>query len=324
MTLSIKHNEFGCKKIGKQLTGAGAGGFQGFTGAGGAGIFDEIFETFGDVFGGGRGRGGQAYARPGADLRFSLDLTLEDAVLGRTEQISVPTWVACKDCSGSGAKKGSKPTTCKDCGGAGQVRMQQGFFSVQQTCPTCRGTGQMISDPCTRCYGQGRVQQEKKLSVKIPAGVDTGDRIRLSGEGEAGIHGAPAGDLYVQVNVLPHNLFIREGNDLHCEIPIDFVTAAIGGEVDAPTLHGRVKLKIPAETQTGKAFRLRGKGVKSVRSRATGDLICHAVIETPINLTSEQKTLLQQLQTSLNINRDKHSPRARSWLSRVKSFFEKI
>ncbi len=295
-------------------------GFGGGPGGAGFGGFSDIFgDVFGDIFGGagGRGRGGP---RRGSDLRYDLDLDLEDAVRGKTIQIKVPTLAACKVCDGSGAKKGSSPVTCPTCGGHGQVRMSQGFIAVQQTCPKCRGRGQVIQDPCGSCHGQGRIQETKTLSVKVPAGVDTGDRIRLSGEGEAGPEGGPAGDLYVQVRVREHALFQREGRDLYCEVPISIVDATLGGEIEVPTLDGRVKLKIPAETQTGRLFRLRGKGVTSVRGGGQGDLLCRVILETPVNLNNDQKELLQQLQESLEGG--KHSPRRTSWFEGVKKFFD--
>src|SRR3990167_2463090 len=232
---------------------------------------------------GGGGRGGsRGGAQRGSDLRYTLELDLEEAVRGTTVTIRVPTLVNCKPCDGSGAKKGTTPVTCTTCGGIGQVRMQQGFFSVQQTCPRCHGSGKMISDPCTSCHGQGRVEEQKTLSVKVPPGVDTGDRIRLTGEGEAGSMGGPAGDLYVVVNVREHSIFQRDGKHLYCEVPISFADAALGGELEVPTLDGRVKLKIPEGTQTGKMFRLRGKGVAPVRGGGAGDLMCKVVVETPV------------------------------------------
>ncbi len=299
---------------------AGAGGFGGF--GGGNANFSDIFgDVFGDIFGGGGGGGRQrSSVQRGSDLRYSLDLELEEAVHGVTKKIRIPTQVECETCGGSGAKKGTQPTTCTTCGGIGQVRMQQGFFSVQQTCPTCRGTGKMISDPCGSCHGAGRVQQTKTLSVKVPPGVDTGDRIRLAGEGEAGVNGGGPGDLYVQVNVLEHAIFQRDGKHLYCEVPISFTDAALGGELEVPTLEGRVKLKIPAETQTGKLFRLRGKGVTPVRGGGPGDLLCRVVVETPVSLTSRQKELLEELQASFEDQ--KHSPRRTSWFDGVKRFFE--
>lgn len=296
---------------------AGMGG----AGAGGASFSDVFGDVFGDIFGGSRGGGGGQQVFRGSDLRYNLELNLEDAVKGTEVKIRVPTQVACDGCGGSGAKKGTKPTTCATCGGHGQVRMQQGFFSLQQTCPRCHGTGKMISDPCNKCHGHGRVEKHKTLSVKVPPGVDTGDRIRLSGEGEAGENGGPSGDLYVHMNVRRHKIFERDGVDLHCEVPISFVTASLGGELEVPTLDGRVKLKIPAETQTGKSFRLRSKGVKAVRGSGIGDLICRINIETPVNLTNEQKDLLKQLENSLKGDGVNHNPRAASWVDGVKKFF---
>ncbi|WP_278369207.1 molecular chaperone DnaJ [Pseudoalteromonas lipolytica] len=300
----------------------GGGGHGGGFG-GGHGDFGDIFgDVFGDIFCGGGRR--QSRQQRGADLRYNMDLSLEEAVRGKDVEIKVPTWVSCKPCDGSGAKAGSKPKTCTTCHGAGQVQMRQGFFAVQQTCPTCQGTGQIISDPCDSCHGQGRVEKTKTLSVKIPAGVDTGDRIRLSGEGEAGMHGAPAGDLYVQVSVREHPIFQRDGNNLYCEVPIGFTTAALGGEIEVPTLDGRAKLKIPAESQTGKMFRMRGKGVKSVRSGAQGDLICKVVIETPVNLNERQRELLEELEQSMGKDGSKNRPKEKGFFDGVKKFFDDL
>jgi molecular chaperone DnaJ len=297
------------------VEGAGMGGAGGF----GAGGFADIFgDVFGDIFGGGGGgrRGGPAR---GSDLRYNLELDLEDAVKGKSVKIKVPTLVACGTCDGSGAKKGTSASTCSTCGGHGQVRMQQGFFSVQQTCPTCRGKGKVISDPCNVCHGQGLVEETKTLSVKVPAGVDSGDRIRLAGEGEAGADGGPSGDLYVQVMVKEHEFFQRDGRNLYCEVPISIFEACIGGEIEVPTLDGRVKLRIPAETQTGKLFRLRGKGVASVRGGGVGDLLCRVTLETPVNLNKQQKELLEQLRDSMKGK--KHSPKQESWFEGMKNFF---
>jgi molecular chaperone DnaJ len=292
-------------------------------GAGFSGGFGDIFDSvFGDIFGG-AGRGGERVYR-GADLRYDLDLGLEDAVAGTVIKIRVPKHVQCDSCNGSGAKKGTSPVTCQTCNGLGQVRMQQGFFSVQQTCPQCRGAGKTINEPCGPCRGQGRVRDTKTISVKIPAGVDTGDRIRLTGEGEAGEKGGPPGDLYVHVMVNEHPIFEREGTHLHCDVPISFVTATLGGELEIPTLDGKVKLKIPQETQSGKMFRLRGKGVRSVRTPTKGDLFCRVVVETPVNLGRKQKELLQEFDKSMQENGTKHSPRATSWLNGVKKFFESM
>ncbi|KTD38550.1 molecular chaperone DnaJ [Legionella nautarum] len=296
--------------------GGGAGGFGG--GFGGFGdVFEDIFEN---IFSGGRGQR-QSRGQRGADLQFNVNLTLEEAALGKQIEITVPRHVSCQTCDGSGAKAGTKPKTCETCGGVGQVRIQQGFFSIQQTCPSCHGEGHVIADPCKSCHGQGRVRESKKLTVKIPAGVDNGDRVRLSGEGEAGIHGGGSGDLYVQINVKAHAIFERQDSDLHCEVPISFTTAALGGSIEVPTLEGRVTLKIPSETQTGKTFRLRGKGMKSVRGYATGDLLCRVVVETPVNLSREQKEIFTQLEGSLASSKS-HSPRSSSWFDGVKKFFE--
>ncbi|WP_409425828.1 molecular chaperone DnaJ [Pseudoalteromonas sp. RW-H-Ap-1] len=302
----------------------GGGGHGGFGGGGGQGDFGDIFgDVFGDIFGGGGGRR-QSRQQRGSDLRYNMDLSLEEAVRGKEVEIKVPTWVSCEPCDGSGAKAGSKPKTCTTCHGAGQVQMRQGFFAVQQTCPTCQGQGQIISDPCNKCHGQGRVEKTKTLSVKIPAGVDTGDRIRLTGEGEAGMHGAPAGDLYVQVSVREHKIFVREANNLYCEVPISFTTAGLGGEIEVPTLDGRAKLKIPSETQTGKMFRMRGKGVKSVRSGAQGDLICKVVIETPVNLNERQRELLKELEESMGKDSSKNRPKEQGFFDGVKKFFDDL
>ncbi len=302
------------------LKGAGMGGGRGGFGAEG---FSDIFgDVFGDIFGGGRRGGSQVFR--GADLGYQLKLDLEKAVSGDNVTIEVPTQVTCDTCGGSGARKGSEPVTCNTCGGAGQVRMQQGFFSIQQTCPACKGAGTVIADPCEACHGRGRIQKTKTLSVKVPAGIDDGDRIRLSGEGEAGRNGGPPGDLYVEIRVRPHKLFSRDGADLSCEVPISFTTAALGGSVELPTLDGHVSLKIPPGTQSGKLFRLRGKGVATVRDPRKGDLFAQVAVETPVNLTSQQKELLQQLDESLAGGGDRHNPRADGWLDSVKRFFEGI
>ena len=296
---------------------AGPGGF------GGGADFGAVFgDIFGDIFGG--GRRSQRAAR-GADLRYNMELTLEEAVRGVSKEIKVPTLVECDECHGSGARSGTSAQTCPTCHGSGQVQMRQGFFAVTQTCPHCHGKGKIVTDPCRKCHGDGRVQKTKTLSVKIPAGVDTGDRIRLAGEGEAGEFGAPAGDLYVQVHVKEHPIFVRDGNNLFCEIPISFTTAALGGEVAVPTLDGKVMLKIPGETQTGRMFRLRGKGVRSLRSGAEGDLLCKAVVETPVKLSDEQKELLKQLEDSLNGSGMKtHKPKAEGFFEGVKRFFDDL
>ena len=316
----MAYDQYGHAGVDPNMGGMG-GGF-----GHGQGNFSDIFgDVFGDIFGAGGagGRGGQSSVQRGADLRYQLELSLEEAVKGTSKKIRIPTMVGCNTCDGTGAKKGTKPTGCTTCGGIGQVRMQQGFFSVQQTCPDCRGTGKMIKDPCRDCHGEGRVQEYKTLNVKIPSGVDTGDRIRLGSEGEAGVNGGPAGDLYVQVSVADHAIFQRDGKHLYCEVPITFVDAALGGELEVPTLEGRVKLKIPSETQTGKLFRLRGKGVAPVRGGSAGDLMCRVVVETPINLTERQKELLHELhETFGREGAHKQSPKKESFFEGVKKFFD--
>ncbi|WP_369309914.1 molecular chaperone DnaJ [Providencia rettgeri] len=299
------------------------GGMGGGGGFGAGADFSDIFgDVFGDIFGGGRR---QQRPSRGSDLQYNMELTLEEAVRGVTKEIRIPTLETCDVCHGNGAKPGTSADTCPTCHGMGQVHMRQGFFSVQQPCPTCHGRGKVIKDPCNKCHGHGRVERYKTLSVKIPAGVDTGDRVRLSGEGEAGEKGAPAGDLFVQVRVLPHHIFERDGNNLHCEVPINFADAALGGEIEVPTLDGRVKLKIPAETQTGKIFRMKGKGVKSVRGGLQGDLMCHIVVETPVKLNEKQKALLKEFGESLGgKGGEKNSPRSKSFLDGVKKFFDDL
>ncbi|PKO84279.1 MAG: molecular chaperone DnaJ [Betaproteobacteria bacterium HGW-Betaproteobacteria-11] len=290
---------------------------QGF--GGGAGGFGDAFaDIFGDIFGSG---GGRSNVYRGADLRYNLEITLEDAARGSETRIRIPTLAECETCNGSGAKKGTQAKTCPTCGGHGQVRLQQGFFSIQQTCPKCHGSGRYIPEPCADCHGSGRVKQHKTLSVKIPAGVDEGDRIRLSGEGEAGVNGGPAGDLYVQIHLKAHTVFQREHDDLHCEVPVSFTTTTLGGEIDVPTLDGTAHLKIPAGTQTGKVFRLRGKGVKGVRSRSHGDLLCHVTVETPVDLTERQKELLREFDEISRGNTGRHHPKAQGWMDKVKDFF---
>jgi len=291
--------------------GAGAGGFSGS-------FADAFGDIFGDIFGGGRGR---STVFRGADLRYNLEITLEQAARGTETKIRIPTLAECDTCHGSGAKPGTSPVTCPTCHGHGQVRMQQGFFSIQQTCPKCHGSGKFVQTPCADCHGAGRVKHQKTLSVKIPAGVDEGDRVRLSGEGEAGVNGGPPGDLYVVVQIKPHPVFQRDGDDLHCEMPVSISTAALGGEVEIPTLDGQARIRIPAETQTGKVFRLRGKGVKGVRSHGPGDLLCHVMVETPVNLTDRQKELLREFEAISEGNAGRHNPRAKSWMDKVKEFF---
>ena len=312
------YDQFGHAGVSNQ-PGGGAGY------GGGADINDIFGDVFGDIFGGGRRGGGQQRVYRGDDLQYNLEISLEEAVAGTSTEIKIPNTVSCDVCDGNGSKRGTTPSTCSTCHGVGQVRMQQGFFSVQQTCPACRGKGKVITDPCPNCRGQGRTKKEKTLSVKIPAGVDTGDKIRLSGEGEASDSGGPPGDLYVAIVVKSHPIFQRDAADLLCTVPINFATAAVGGELEVPTLDGRVKLKIPAGTQTEKTFRLRGKGVKPVRGGAVGDLLAKVRIETPVSLSASQRDLLMQFHETISgDNAQKHSPQAHSWLGGVKKFFDDL
>jgi len=306
-----------------QFGHAGVDGMRG--GGGGAGFdpreaFGDIFgDVFGDIFGVGRRGRSQVYR--GADLRYELELTLEQAVFGGTVNIDFNTLAECGDCHGSGSAKGAKPATCDACRGAGQVRMQQGFFTVQQACPRCNGRGQVVTDPCGACRGQGRVRKQKTLSVKVPPGVDTADRIRLSGEGEAGRNGGSPGDLYVEVRVKDHPIFERDGSHLSCEVPVSFGTATLGGSIEVPTLGGNATIKVPAETQSGRVFRLREKGIRPVRGGPVGDLFCRVVVETPVNLNRGQKDLLKKFEESLQKDAKHHHPREESWLDGVKRFF---
>jgi len=290
-----------------------AGGAEGF-----GGFADAFSDIFGDIFGGARGR---SNVYRGADLRYDLEITLEDAARGTQTRIRIPTMEPCEACHGSGARKGTEPKTCPTCGGAGQVRIQQGFFSIQQTCPRCHGSGRFIADPCPTCRGAGRVKQHKTLSVNIPAGIDDGDRIRLAGEGEHGVGGGPPGDLYVQLHTKAHPVFQRDHDALHCEMPISFTAAALGGEIEIPTLDGAARIRVPAETQSGKVFRLRGKGIRGVRSHVAGDLHCHVVVETPVDLTERQKELLREFDELSRSDAGRHNPRAKSWMDKVREFF---
>ena len=295
--------------------GAGAEGFGGFA--------DAFGDIFGDIFGAGAaGRaGGRSAVYRGADLRYSMDLTLEQAANGFATEIRVPSWETCETCKGAGAKPGTSSKTCGTCNGSGNVRMSQGFFSIQQTCPTCRGSGKVIPDPCTACSGAGRIKQNKVLEVSIPAGIDEGQRIRLSGKGEPGMNSGPPGDLYVEIHIQPHDVFQRDGDDLHCEVPIGFPAATLGGEIEVPTLGGKASINVTEGTQSGKTFRLRGKGIKGVRASYPGDLYCHIVVETPVRLTDKQKRLLREFDSSLTEGGDKHSPRSKSFVDKMKGFF---
>jgi molecular chaperone DnaJ len=307
------YDQFGHAGVDPQA-GMGAGA------AGGAGFGDIFSDIFGEIFGG--QRGGRSTVYRGADLRYNLEISLEQAAKGFETKIRIPGVAACETCKGTGARPGSQPQTCPACRGAGQVRVSQGPFSIAQTCPRCHGTGSIIPNPCTSCSGTGRTKLQKTLSVRIPAGVDEGDRVRLTGEGEPGVNGGPPGDLYVQVHIKPHGVFQRDHDDLHCEMPISFTIAALGGEIAIPTLDGSAKIRIPAETQSGKTFRLRGKGIKGVRSQSAGDLFCHVVVETPVSLTARQRELLREFETISQEDNARHNPRAKGWLDKVKEFFE--
>lgn len=302
-----------------QFGHAGVDGSAGQGGFGGGG-FADFGDIFGDIFGG--GFGGHRGPQPGHDLQYELEVSLEDAVAGTTVDIRIPTKEVCEACDGSGAEPGSDVQTCPTCQGAGQVRVQQGFFAVSRTCPNCHGTGKIVKTPCKSCRGEGYKHSHKTLSVKIPAGVDNGDRIRLQGEGEAGEPGAPHGDLYVRIRVKEHKIFQRDGNTLYCDMPLSFATAALGGAMDVPTLSGKANLKIPAGTQSGQRFKLSGKGVKSVRSHHVGDMVVQVHIETPVKLTEEQKELLRTFDESLQGKHHKqHSPKTHSFFDSVKAFF---
>ncbi|WP_342617993.1 molecular chaperone DnaJ [Rhodoferax sp. GW822-FHT02A01] len=297
--------------------GAGGPGAEGFGG------FAEAFgDIFGDMFGQQRGRaGGGRQVYRGSDLSYAMEITLEEAAKGKDAQIRIPSWDNCDTCKGSGAKPGTQVKTCSTCGGSGNVQMRQGFFSVQQTCPTCRGNGKVIPEPCTACHGQGKIKRQKTLEVKIPAGIDAGMRIRSAGNGEPGTNGGPAGDLYIEIRLKKHDIFERDGDDIHCSVPISMITAALGGEIDVPTLAGKAAIDIPEGTQTGKQFRLRGKGIKGVRSSYPGDLYCHIVVETPVKLSEHQRKLLRELDESFKKGGSKHSPSGDTWADRLKSFF---
>src|SRR5690348_14931482 len=300
------YDQFGHAGVDPHAAGAGAG----------AGFGDIFSDIFGEIFGG--GRGGRSTVFRGADLRYNLEITLEQAAHGFDTRIRIPSMAACESCKGSGARAGTQAVTCPTCRGAGQVRVSQGPFSIAQTCPRCHGSGSVIPSPCTVCAGAGRVKVQKTLSVKIPAGVDEGDRVRLSGEGEPGVNGGPSGDLYVQVHIKPHAVFTRDHDDLHCEMPVSFTTAALGGEIEIPTLDGSARIRVPAETQSGKQFRLKGKGIKGVRSQVQGDLFCHVVVETPVQLTERQRQLLREFESISNEDSARHNPRAKGWLEKVK------
>ena len=302
---------------------AGMGGFRG-AGPEGFGGFAEAFgDIFGDIFGGGGGRrGGSQQIYRGADLSYAMEITLEEAAQGKDAQIRIPSWEVCEACKGSGAKPGTSAKTCGTCNGAGAVHMRQGFFSIQQTCPTCRGAGKVIPDPCTVCSGAGRIKRQKTLEVKIPAGINEGMRIRSAGNGEPGTNGGPSGDLYIEIRIKEHDIFERDGDDLHCKIPVPMTTAALGGTIEVPTLGGKAEIDLPEGSQHGKTFRLRGKGIKGLRASYPGDLYCHVMVETPIKLTEHQRKLMRELDESLRKGGEKHSPSSKSWTDRVKDLFK--
>jgi len=311
------YDQYGHAGVDPNMRG-GMGGAEGFGG------FAEAFgDIFGDVFGGGgRGRaGGGRQVFRGNDLSYAMEVTLEEAAEGKDAQIRIPSWDDCSTCHGSGAKPGTKPITCTTCHGAGAVQMRQGFFSVQQTCPQCRGSGKIVPEPCTACHGQGKIKNNKTLEVKIPAGIDDGMRIRSTGNGEPGSNGGPPGDLYIEIRLKKHDIFEREGDDLHCVVPVSMTTAALGGEINVPTLNGAAAIDIPEGTQSGKQFRLRGKGIKGVRGSYPGDLYCHVRVETPVKLTEHQRKLVKELDESLKKGGNKHSPTDKGWFDKAKEFF---
>ena len=306
------YDQYGHAGVDPNMAGGQAGGFA-----------DAFGDIFGDIFGAGArggGRPGQQVYR-GGDLRYSMDISLEEAAHGHETQIRIPGWNECDVCSGTGAEPGSKVESCSTCGGQGQVRMSQGFFSMQQTCPKCRGNGQFIPKPCKKCHGEGKTKQQKTLEVKIPAGIEDGMRIRLTGHGEPGINQGPPGDLYVEIHIRPHSVFEREGDDLHFQMPISFKTACLGGEVEVPTLAGKASFSVAEGTQTGRTFRLRGKGIKGVRSSVVGDLYVHVQVETPVKLNEQQRQLLRDFDASIQSDSSKHNPQEKGWFDRVKSFF---
>jgi len=303
-----------------------AGGFRGGPGPEGFGGFAEAFgDIFGDIFGGSgagrRGGGGQQVYR-GADLSYAMEISLEEAAHGKDTQIRIPSWDSCETCHGSGAKPGTSAKTCSTCGGSGNVHLRQGFFSIQQTCPHCHGSGRIIPDPCLTCNGAGKVKKQKTLEVKIPAGINEGMRIRSVGNGEPGTNGGPAGDLYIEIRIKQHEIFERDGDDLHCTVPVPLTLAALGGGITVPTLAGKAEIDLPEGTQHGKTFRLRGKGIKGIRSSYPGDLYCHITVETPVRLTEHQRKLMKELDESLKKGGERHSPNSKSWTDRVKDLFK--
>jgi molecular chaperone DnaJ len=310
------YDQYGHAGVDPNMRGPGGPGAEGFAG------FGEAFgDIFGDIFGGQRRGGGGRQVYRGADLSYAMEISLEEAASGKDTQIRIPSWDDCETCKGTGAKPGTSVKTCTTCHGQGVVQMRQGFFSVQQTCPHCHGSGKIIPEPCTSCNGQGKIKKQKTLEIKIPAGIDDGQRIRSSGNGEPGQNGGPAGDLYIEIRLRKHDIFEREGDDLHCQVPVSMTTAALGGEIDVPTLQGKATIDLPEGTQSGKTFRLRGKGVKGVRSSYPGDLYCHVAVETPVKLTEHQRKLLKELDESFKKGGHKHSPNDKGWFEKAKDFF---
>lgn len=300
----------------EQGNGGGAHGFGSDFAHTFSDIFDDLFGMGGRRGGGGRGQGRER----GSDLRYNMEITLEEAYEGKTAQIRIPTSVACEICSGTGAKTGTKPKVCASCGGAGKIRHAQGFFTLERTCPTCQGRGQVIDDPCAACAGAGRVTRERMLSVNIPAGVEDGTRIRLAGEGEAGLRGGPPGDLYIFLSLVPHEFFQRDGADLHCRVPISMATAALGGEFEVPSIDGgKARVKVPGGTQTGRRFRLTSKGMPVLRSKQTGDMYVQVAVETPQNLTKKQRELLAEFE---KLSSEETQPESAGFFSRVKEFLD--
>jgi molecular chaperone DnaJ len=316
------YDQYGHAGVDPNMGGRGGAGPEGFGG------FAEAFgDIFGDIFGGAAGAGGarraggqQVYR--GNDLSYAMEITLEEAARGKDTQIRIPSWDNCETCKGSGAKPGTSPKTCSTCSGSGTVHMRQGFFSIQQTCPNCRGSGRIIPEPCTTCNGAGKIKKQKTLEVKIPAGINEGMRIRSAGNGEPGTNGGPSGDLYIEIRVKQHDIFERDGDDLHCTVPVGLTTAALGGTIEVPTLGGNAEIDLPEGTQHGKTFRLRGKGIKGIRSSYPGDLYAHVAVETPVKLTEHQRKLLKELDESIRKAGDRHSPNEKSWADRVKDLFK--
>ena len=310
------YDQYGHAGVDPNMRG-GPDGAEGFGGFG-----DAFGDIFGDIFGGGRGgaRGGRQVYR-GADLSYAMEITLEEAAAGKDSQIRIPSWDDCETCGGSGAKPGTSAKTCSTCHGSGSVQMRQGFFSVQQTCPHCHGSGKIIPEPCTSCHGQGKLKKQKTLEIKIPAGIDDGMRIRSAGNGEPGRNGGPAGDLFIEIRVKRHDLFERDGDDLHVQVPVNITTATLGGEIEVPTLAGKAAIDIPEGTQHGKQFRLRGKGIKGVRASYPGDLYIHVVVETPVKLTEHQRKLMKELDESFKKGGTKHSPNEKGWFEKAREFF---